>query len=129
MKRITPEDVVDAYQKTGFTPCFGHFLSEDGKSGCGITVVLAAEGRPIALGRIGEEAMKTMSNSYIDGFWNGFDGFNQTHGPEERVQGNADGLAARAAVLDYFTPKVLSEPIELPAAEMAFETESVSVAS
>ncbi len=146
MKRITPEMVLDAYQSTGLVPCFVQWKSDDGKQGCGLTAVMMSTGITMLKENMASNtvaAVMQMPTCYVGGFICGFDNDDDSFdrlsvyserkygvdGERHFVEGSADGKRAREAVIDYFTPKVLPELIELLVAEAASVTESVAVAS
>jgi hypothetical protein len=93
MKRITPEEVVEAYAKTGLKPARD---TAYGPECCGIGAIAAVNGvvndSPYAWAR------HKYDSDYVDGFLCGFDdrSMYQTDGPF-RIGFN-DGLAAAAAV-------------------------------
>jgi hypothetical protein len=102
MKRITPEEVLDAYAKTGLKPHRGVWLwKECGKRcGCGLGAMYVANGGdPPKVWS--QEVIKTLGISidYLNGFTCGFDDESPDYEPGgEEEQGYTDGLAAAAAV-------------------------------
>ena len=141
MKRITPEMVVEAYIKTGLAPRFLGWADKCEPSACALTTMGCSEfGMKVLtearvnkfdfLDRLVAHIGRSMD--YFSGFWLGFDGaplseFGSFY--SETREGHQDGAAAREAVLEYFSPKVLPKLVELPAAEEVSEPESVAVAS
>jgi hypothetical protein len=115
MKRITPEDVVDAYIATGLYPAFKRWKTRDGRGGCGLTAIGGLNGHCVKSGRRYEKFSKLLGldQGYLYGFTAGFDGspfcpamdcqtkhYGFDH--EKVTMGLEDGLAARAAVKAHF---------------------------
>lgn len=100
MKRITPEEVVEAYKSTGLKPVRGTFCW--GSRACGLGTVCISRGKmptsPLMVSRsLGIEM------EYLLGFVNGFDGIHKASiGIDESNEtlslGFADGKLAAAAV-------------------------------
>jgi hypothetical protein len=110
MKRITPEQVVEAYETTGYKPIrMGWFIDRgDHCEACGLTVCSVANGNtpPRENGALITKWTEYLSQSlgiskwYLHGFVAGFDQCHSalvaTH--TEAGQGYRDGLAAAHAV-------------------------------
>lgn len=105
-KRITPEEAVAAYAKTGFEPIRGEYFGDSCKAGCGIGAYTVAflGYRPCGVDAANVSAAMSkagFSNDYRRGFACGFDGDRL---PESWVKdtdtptGYADGKAAWDAV-------------------------------
>lgn len=111
MKRITPEQVIEAYRKTGFTPRCGLYVCFRGCeiSGCGIGAMYYAERgeRPDERNHnaydINAWMITSYSASYRRGFIQGFDGDKKYcrvgWDKTEFNAGCVDGQAARKAVV------------------------------
>lgn len=111
MKRITPEQVVEAYRKTGLKPVRERWVAWSGGECvvCGLSAVAIAAGneakeieqRTIKTRCIGE--MLGLPIEYVGGFADGFDdesvSESRLRDSEEFIAGHADGIAAREAVL------------------------------
>jgi hypothetical protein len=89
IKRITPEEVLEAYEKTGLKPKQCSFRIRDGKC-CAVTVLVKAAGFNSSE-ELREE--RAFSEEYFWGFVFGFDG-RTGHDPK----GGKDGQAAWEAV-------------------------------
>ena len=111
MKRITPEDVVDAYIATGMYPVFRKWRTRDGKGGCGLTAIGGLNGHCVKSGsryrRFTE--LLGLDHSYVVGFTRGFDGYDEGCEGDKKLTehdpyalGLADGLSARKAVKAHF---------------------------
>jgi hypothetical protein len=110
MKRITPEEVVEAYKVTGYKPIrMGWFIDcGDHCEACGLTVCSVAIGKnqktkeKAAIVDRWEEYLTEsleISTGYLRGFVSGFDGY--TSGPllnGDAYIGFNDGVAAAQAV-------------------------------
>lgn len=128
MKRITPEDVVDAYIATGKYPVCRRWSSRDGKGGCALTVVGKSRGLSDKPPRDVAEAFYAeslgLNGWYVAGFADGFDRTKKQR-ESDYIQdrqnwqaGYDDGKAARAAVTAHFAratsptePTCATEPI------------------
>lgn len=124
MNRITPEQVVEAYKKTGLHPVDGvwvhrRLLEKDEVMlcGCALSAVCCSKGESVAAEfeiisyysgqgyggvahHLGYELK--LDPGYIQGFMNGFDDEEEMEDTPEYNQGYKDGLAARAEVFDEF---------------------------
>ncbi len=90
MRRIRPKEVVEAYIKTGMRPIFNNFISDNGREGCGISVILKSMGHDVVFA-------SCESSTDYQGFI-----------------GHRDGLEARKAVLAYMEEKA-APTCQLPA--------------
>lgn len=98
MKRISVEDVVEAYAKTGLKPGRTLFKATDGRI-CGLGVVGEANGLNHSRMYREFEDRLGISVNYCSGFWRGFDGLQIYECRcEEMRAGFADGSAAARAV-------------------------------
>ena len=113
MRRITAEEVIEAYGKTGLTPIqeewFVNFKSGSGPCACGLTAVAMAKGLS-EVSRLKDISLplrvrRTLDISfpYMDGFTMGFDGYNIADTDEnyedydkwkQYQQGHSDGVVA-----------------------------------
>ena len=108
IERITPEEVVKAYQQTGLQPTPIMFLTEDGRA-CALTALAVANGRTI------EDIWKwnaapytgikdlipgcLYSEEYLGGFVAGFDGMHVSCERQDvYATGYKDGCMARDMV-------------------------------
>jgi hypothetical protein len=126
VRRITPEEVVQAYQETGLQPVFNMWGEAESNCGCALTALaLHQMGRQynISLSEIirmlelesiedkqyffGED----MSSDYLTGFVNGFDDASPdaiewnrlcASSRDDFETGLADGLATREKVKEVF---------------------------
>lgn len=106
LKRIAPDDVLDAYDRTGLKPERGVFFR--GCSACAMSAYAAANlMTPSSIAPDACMIMRVMvkdgfSRNYLGGFMEGFDGdpFRKRWPwtPAERFAGYDDGKAAWAAV-------------------------------
>lgn len=111
MRRLSPDEVIDAYQKTGRTPQRGSYRGFDGSTfACGVgAVAIAHKNCADALG-IFQTFVHELGYgaSYHDGFTNGFDGRSRELIKSEMwefkrfVDGYEDGQAAWEAVKALF---------------------------
>lgn len=110
MRRITPEEVVEAYRKTGAKPCPNVYLvfTDNECLACGLGAVLLAEREQEAIAAVREGGgslpmiWDMVGAAYEEGFSGGFDPrpFPAPEGPGERIQqGYEDGRAAWEAVV------------------------------
>ena len=95
-KRISPEEVVAAYEAKGLTPIQGETLDLLDKCACGIGALYAREQREIAWPMIWAESI--YSADYAEGFACGFDNYAPMELGDRYQQGHADGRAAWDAV-------------------------------
>lgn len=108
MKRITPEDVVDAYIATGMYPVFRKWTTRNGQGGCALTTLGAGQG--CSSNVTGKHAYYTkrlgLEYSYTVGFVSGFDRPRTVDmGPSNNDPyeiGRYDGRVARLAVKAHF---------------------------
>lgn len=102
IKRITPDEVVAAYDKTGLGVMQGGYFDADGTCACGMGVYAAARfgvdprnyhavDIDLAFIRVG------FTREYLRGFYNGFDGRARERGHAQEDLGRADGVAAYEA--------------------------------
>jgi hypothetical protein len=130
MKRITPEDVVDAYIATGLYPVFKKWRTKDGGGGCGLTAIGNLNGHCVKGGsRIDRYAkLLEMDRGYLYGFAAGFDaiGFNPFNDEQASYFGFSaqhislgveDGRAARKAVMAHFAKAKQEAAQQVPALE------------
>lgn len=105
MNRITPEEVLAAYEKTGLKP--GRFLYKDNYLKCGCPVTALAESigctyepsdEGLFLARFARE--RELNISYLNGFINGVDSTNHptTSEKKEFIDGFEDGRLVWEAV-------------------------------
>ncbi len=109
--RITPREVLEAYEETGLRPCNG--WGDGKKTGCGLTAMVGGATMPAAAA--GVEMTMAASNllsermpqlggvdrsEYETGFIRGFDG-DRLHPFRDLIfrKGHRDGKSARAFVL------------------------------
>jgi hypothetical protein len=111
MNRITPEEVVEAYRKTGLTPerTGMDWFSEDGKCGCGATAVMKARNPDFCNStlKFGDAIeLLGVSRPYLRGFVVGFDGLSPIDMDlQEYAQGYQDGVdSCRAAFQEAGLP-------------------------
>ena len=108
--RITPREVLRAYEETGFEPADGLWFDALGNRACALTAVAARGGHREGLisgkaaGDVLEDRMFPFCDaySYRDGFVCGFDGEIPEAGEEltdAQALGWRDGARARAFVL------------------------------
>lgn len=111
MKRITPEDVVDAYIATGMYPVFKKWGTLDQKGGCALTTIGTMQGcykHPCSNGSKANHYASELGleRLYLSGFVHGFDRPKLVEmGPAENTHydlGRYDGRAARMAVKAHF---------------------------
>jgi hypothetical protein len=103
MKRITPEEVLDAYAKTGLKPCRVWSIDMGDGSCCAVGAMRYAAGVD---GDPHEYIDKSYGYQYRIGFTFGFDDYggsvhDESEMPDwtdERKMGYSDGLAAASAV-------------------------------
>lgn len=108
MKRITPEEVVAAYDKTGLSVARQEYFSDKGRCACGLGAYAAAFLGSNPMADEGFDVSRVLSDSgfgwlYRHGFGNGFDGDNRESsltGHSEYQAGVKDGVAAWEAVKD-----------------------------
>ncbi len=106
MNRITPEQVLEAYQKTGINPMRNDYcyLDDNGeKCGCAITALLtdkigwedtnSAIYTKVRLSAYISEELG-LESDYVEGFIYGFDGFSA----RKNTQGYVDGAQAKELV-------------------------------
>ena len=117
MKRITAEQVVEAYKKTGLTPIQDHWFAKTSSSpcGCGLTAVAMAKGLTEVY-RLDISLPVRIRNTlaipypYMDGFSTGFDGdelvereaYESDEDWELYQLGHDDGMSAWEAVDQHF---------------------------
>jgi len=110
MKRITPEEVVQAYERTGLKPCFSQW-SDEGQ-GCGLHALGMALGKGSLNGSFQAAVALDLSSWYVLGFITGFDNGSKWWGTESEgrimMDGYVDGQKARKAVLAYVEQGVAS---------------------
>ncbi len=107
MKRITPEEVVAAYQKTGLKPNASTFLNPKGTCGCGIGALCLAETDRLENGvSVLDWGAEQFGHEYEGGFSDGFclEGIALEYVPCRYAEGYADGRAAAEAVEKEFGP-------------------------
>jgi hypothetical protein len=98
MNRITPEQVVAAYRKTGLTPerTGEAWFSLDGKCGCGATAVMKARNPDFCNSVLSFKdalGLLEVSGEYLRGFIHGFDGLApRVKDLPEYDQGYQDGV-------------------------------------
>lgn len=109
-KRITPQMVKEAYQKTGLKPVRGQWTAfEDGRQcGCGLTALLCSSG--FSFQRVdeftNEKALPIeyaadrllLDRNYATGFVGGFDGKLKSWYTIEEEPGYLDGAEVAAAI-------------------------------
>lgn len=105
MNRITPEEVVAAYAKTGLVPVRARWAAYDEKRrpcGCAITALLVAAGNDFGCIEADTEYEPTLglNADYEDGFVIGFDTIGEAKSPLDNdwQQGFHDGRSCAAAV-------------------------------
>jgi hypothetical protein len=101
MKRITPEEVVEAYRKTGLKPMPGAYHRESGHA-CGLGALAIADGADDCWISGWINTHPLLKGVYGGGFINGFDQKpedleHQDGWEDEYVLGYQDGDAARKA--------------------------------
>lgn len=113
MKRITPEDVVDAYIATGMYPCTPGLFYDGIGGACGLSAIVKSIDQAFDL----EDAASNrwlqllgITNQYLWGFIDGFDGNDST---ERCKVGFEDGKAARSAVEAHFAKATSEQPQEV----------------
>lgn len=107
MKRLTPEQVVEAYTSAGLTPAQGAYYRPSLNNACGIGAVVIAsgafDGDPIHFWSTFTNGLG-FDESYHNGFTTGFDTVwlpSEMMDLEERIQpGFADGYADGRAAWD-----------------------------
>lgn len=106
MKRVTPEQVIDAYRRTGWEPVQDEWFDKiDGKvCGCALTAMIGSENRLREImsmpGELEEliAAELGLSEDYVIGFVQGFDERAFFGGGDVARIGWQDGKAAWEAV-------------------------------
>lgn len=98
--RITPEQVLSAYEQIGLTPLQNDFISADGCKACAIMAIHIAAGGESYINLALDRANNTYGFRYRECFIKGFDGYNQDyhHLSEFEKEAYADGEAAWEAV-------------------------------
>ena len=97
-RRITVEEVLEAYRVTGMKPVQGNFFRSDGCC-CAIGAVAISRGTPRTSEGVCGWAETMLHAAYLDGFIGGFDGAVREESlGVEHDQGYADGTAVREAV-------------------------------
>jgi hypothetical protein len=100
MRRITPDEVKAAYEKTGLKPGRGCYADPYTNVACGLGVMARAEGGNRWWAWIDESTQDNRSYHY--GFVNGFDGLpihiDLKDSMADAELGHQDGQAAAAAV-------------------------------
>lgn len=99
-KRITPEEVIEAYHKTGLNPIQGQFFGEGCACGFGAYSVANFGPEEVAKRHIAlTEGRRQFGFDYRWGFTDGFDDIRAENPEDERyAAGYEDGQAAWAAV-------------------------------
>lgn len=105
-KRITPDQVVEAYRKTGLLPVQGRWFRSAGPDACacGLTALVHAFGEGWQRDHgaptfEGIEQAVGLTPDYASGFMRGFDGMDPRHlACGEHKAGHADGVAAWRAI-------------------------------
>lgn len=118
MNRITPEQVVEAYRKTGLRPVrasFGNASVGEGNECCGLVACAIDRigGHEFLDRRVGAPPCPTsliakdaldINDSYLVGFMDGFDGYDEggraLSGSRDYDHGYEDGAGAWAALVD-----------------------------
>jgi hypothetical protein len=100
-RRITVEEVLEAYRVTGILPCIGTYCTNKGEMACAIGALAIAAGSvrrgPVAYHWATEE----FGSDYVHGFVAGFDdeGFDDGRRENTRAaEGFEDGDSVRKAV-------------------------------
>ena len=110
--RITPREVLEAYETTGRGVCFDGFGDEFGSMGkaCAIGALMARDGvslhSSVELSDWLRERSERVGMDYYGGFYRGFDGFfsaqEDREGRQSYRNGYRDGQRVRAFVLDRY---------------------------
>lgn len=98
MRRITVEEVLEAYRVTGMKPMRRYTIIRNQCAGCAIGALAVASGVPSELDCIYDWRDKMFGASYVKGFMNSFDDTPPSMSNEQYNQGYADGQAVAAAV-------------------------------
>lgn len=97
-RRITVEEVLEAYRVTGLKPIQGNFYHSDGCC-CAIGAVAISSGAKRGCGAVCRWAETHLHPLYINGFLAGFDeDCARDFSSKQFTQGYADGTAVREAV-------------------------------
>jgi hypothetical protein len=104
VKRITPQEVVEAYRKTGIKPIEGYYLRDDDgvRCGCALGALYLAAGNPFNDMEASSWATQTFGIEYECAFMGAFDGIDEEEesDSEECVTiARMDGIAAREACI------------------------------
>lgn len=115
LKRITPEQVLVAYEKCGKKPGTGALYRGDTDCCCGLGAICMGEldlspeyldlNNPNTNNNGYIELYSTYGREYITGFWHGFDNTTQGASPiwiSKKLLGIKDGVAARLAVEEKY---------------------------
>ena len=111
MRRITPEEVLKAYEKTGLKPMQGDYFSKDGCA-CGLGAIAKKQGliEYTAIGSVccygtSINLISVYGESYHNGFANGFDDLGSDDLDRDLAQCFEDGMAAWEAVKHLALPE------------------------
>jgi hypothetical protein len=98
MKRITPQEVLEAYEKTGLKPMQGDYYPQEGCA-CGMGAIATSNGYiDTGLEPFYSKLFRKYGTKYHDGFTHGFDGGTVVMNNENFIKGHTDGKAAWEAV-------------------------------
>ena len=98
-QRITPEQVVEAYRKVGYSPARSKWINRDRKSCCGLTAVALEKGFNPEFVHSGRDLAQFLGLPYNDYVLEFADGFDGTHREFDYISaGYEDGQAVWEAV-------------------------------
>lgn len=118
MRRIMPEEVIEAYEVTELRPCTSAFYIESLGAACALTATAYHRNPDMDLngsaGHVGTHLTLRIPLDYVWGFTSGFDTPKELSSPRESDNfleriGRIDGEAARDAVLDRYGPLVIHD--------------------
>lgn len=100
MRRITVEEVLEAYRVTGMKPSKGTYCIglDSNPCGCAMGALAIAAGICPGMALVGNWSIEQFGQPYSDAFEDGFDGKVRRFTNKRAKQGYADGQAAAAAV-------------------------------
>jgi hypothetical protein len=122
--KITPQELLDAYDATGIGSCFGEFCNDKGDKGCALSALYLSardtqinnRDRTIFSLIVHQWAHVRYGLEFATGFISGFDNskFNSKSTSKEHVEGWCNGQILRLAVLQgYWKEKETDETREL----------------